>query len=75
LKFNLRASKREDMREFTANYIMKRLKKISRYDKAAITIHAFKEKLVKNNKIINLYTVFTSKTRIPELNNQLINDL
>jgi hypothetical protein len=75
LKFNLRASKREDVREFAAGCIVERLGKISRYYRAAVTIHVFGEKLVKNNRAINLHAVSTSRTRIPELSGRSVDDL
>ena len=75
LKFNLRASKREDVREHTAGCIIERLGKISRYYKAAVTIYVFGEKLVKNNRAINLYIISMLRTRIPELSNQSVDNL
>ena len=75
VKFNLQASKREDVREFAAGYIVERLGKISRYHRAAVTIYVFGEKLVKNNRAINFYTVSTSRTRIPELSSRSVDNL
>jgi hypothetical protein len=75
LKFNLRASKREDVREFAAGCIVERLGKISRYYRAAVTIHAFGEKLVKNNRAIDLHAISTSRTQIPELSGRSVDDL
>jgi len=75
LKFNLRASKREYVREFAASRIVERLGKISRYYRAAVTIYAFGEKLVKNNRAIDLQAVSTSRTRIPELTGRSVDDL
>ena len=63
------------MREHTAGCIIERLGKISRYYKAAVTIYVFGEKLVKNNRAINLYAVSMSRTRIPELSGRSVDDL